>query len=281
MDINEPQITVLIVNYNTADFIEASLYALDRLNEYPYKVLVCDNGSKGKDKSKFRKLTERYSNVELFFRQQSRYGSEGHGEALDFLIPKVKTKHTLILDADCILLHEGWDKILINELDDKVKIIGTPPIKEQGIKPTDFPLMYVVLFETQTFFKLGISMKPNVGANEEGADTGHQMREKYLSAGYKASLLNSRNTRFDRSGPFGNITLCTEYYLSDYKDIFACHFSRGSTLGAAKYKSPVYNIPVFGNFIRFIKGSIDKKKWLLKCHNIIEGIYHEDRVCSI
>ena len=36
-------ISVLIVNYNSADFIENSLYALSRLTKNPFKVFIIDN----------------------------------------------------------------------------------------------------------------------------------------------------------------------------------------------------------------------------------------------
>lgn len=269
---NKSHITVLIVNYNTADFIEASLLSLYKLSTLSHRVLICDNGSKKKDTVKLKQITRNYNNVELFFRQQSEYGSVGHGEALDFLLAKVSTPYTLILDADCVILRRHWDVLLTKMISQTVPIIGTPPIAEQKHKPLDFPLMYAVLLETKIFFNLGISMKPDITKKR---DTGFQMREKYLEAGYQAIVFDSKNTRYDQSGLFGKTCYCTEYYTGDDSVIIACHFSRGSSLGAAKYKSLFYRIPVLGRMCRHMKGTFDKQQWLSRCYDIIHDMSKE------
>jgi len=268
----EELLTVVIVNYNTADFIELSLFALANLTENKYKVIICDNGSRYFDKRKLRIIASKYSNVELVLRKQSARGSMGHGEALNILIEKINTPYGVILDADAIFLKKKWDEILINQLDDKVKIIGCPPVKNP-IKPTDFPSVYATLFDTGIFKSLKIDMRPKSvkDAIEKGQDTGWEMREKFLKNGYKCKILDARSTRNYKEGPFGDI-ICAEYYLEGYDGIFACHFGRGATLGAAKYKdwNMLLSLPVINYIARRMKGYKDKKEWLIICKEIIE-----------
>ena len=144
---NDPLITVVTVNYNTSDFIRLMLYALSRLTLHPYKVMICDNGSKENEISTLKKIAGKYNNVELIFRRQTSIGSIAHGEALDILIEKVDTKYTVIMDSDCTFLIKNWDDILIGRINDEVKIIGTQLHTNKFPKPDDFPLPFAVLFE--------------------------------------------------------------------------------------------------------------------------------------
>jgi hypothetical protein len=156
-------------------------------------------------------------------------------------------------------LVKNWEEILINQLDNKVKVIGTQvPVGSQ--KPQDFPLMYACLFETNTFKKLNINFCPNDLTIYQ--DTGWEMREKYLQAGFCGKLLEMRNTRTYKEGPFKEV-ICGEYYLKGFPQIFASHFGRGSTLGEHKYRKGFgifYKAPVIGRYLRLKKGRNEKKK---------------------
>ena len=262
-------LTAVIVNYNTSDFIEMSLFAMAKLTKNSYKVIICDNGSRYLDKRKLKKIISRYGNAELFFRKQSTSGSMGHGEALNLLIEKIDTPYGVILDADATFLKNGWDDILINHLGAKVKIIGCPPVKNPT-KPSDFPSVYATLFDTETFKSLKIDMRPK--EYKAGLDTAWEMREKFLEKGYQCKVLDARNTRGYKEGPFRDL-VCTEYYLEGYDMIFACHFGRGATLGAAKYYkgNKLLNLPGINYIIKRAMGWREMRKWLDVCKEIIEG----------
>jgi len=261
-------LTAIIVNYNTSDFIEMSLFAIEKLTKNAYKVIICDNGSRYLDKRKLKKIVSRYDNVELFFRKQSTSGSMGHGEALNLLIEKIDTPYGVILDADAIFLMNGWDDILMSQLDNNVKIIGCPPTKNP-IKPSDFPSVYATLFDTETFKSLKIDMRPK--DYKAGLDTAWEMRGKFLENGYWCKILEGRITREYKGGPFRDL-ICAEYYLEGYDGVFACHFSRGSTLGAAKYKNlgKFLSLPIINQAVRKIKGHEEKMEWLIICKEIIK-----------
>ncbi len=266
-------LTILIVNYNTSDFIELSLYALKKLTKNRYKVIICDNGSINSDKKKIKKIANENSNVELLFRQQTGPAGIGHGEALNILIGKTDTKYGIFLDADTIFLKKDWDEILVSQLDNKIKIIGCPPVINPN-KPIDFPSVYATLFDTKIFKSLKIDMRPK--NYKIGQDTGWEMREKFLRNGYQSRILETRSTREYKKGPFRSV-ICTEYYLKGHDGIFACHFGRGATSGAGKYKDRnfLFKVPIVRHFMRNLKGKSEKKEWLTICRNIInnEDVY--------
>ena len=268
-------LTVVTVNYNTSDFIEMSLFALAKLTKNAYKVIICDNGSRYLDKRKLKKIASRSDNVELFFRKQSTSGSMGHGEALNLLIEKIDTPYGVILDADATFLKNGWDDILLNQLGAKVKIIGCPPVKNP-IWPTDFPSVYATLFDAETFKSLKIDMRPlkidmRPKDCEARLDTAWEMQEKFLENGYMYKVLEARNTREYKEGLFRDL-ICAEYYLEGCNDVFACHFGRGSSLGAAKYKNwgKFLSLPIINQIVRKMKGHKEKMEWLTICKEIIK-----------
>jgi glycosyltransferase involved in cell wall biosynthesis len=264
---SEPLITVLTVNYNTSEFIELMLYALRKLTHNSFKVIICDNGSDRKDISKLTDITEGHKNIEILFRNQSAPGSIAHGEALDILIEMVTTKYTVILDSDCTFLIKNWDDMLINQINEKVKIIGARLHTDKFLKPDDFPMPFSVLFETEAYKRLNISCMP--GNIQSGEDSCWEWKPKYLNSGYTAALLNAKHTRHHKDGPLGTV-ICAEYYLPGINDIFASHFGRGSSGGTAKYFKRL-RIPFISGYIKRCYAEIEKRKWISSCNEIING----------
>jgi hypothetical protein len=263
-------ITTLIVNYNSTKFVELSLYSLDLLTRNKNRILICDNGSKSFEKKHLRNVAKQYCNVELYFRKQTKKGSVGHAEALDFLMAKVKTPYTVILDADAVFLQKHWDKICIDKINDKVKIIGAP-IVENPIKPYDFPLIFATLLETETFRKLNVSFMPKAPA--VGLDTGWQLRDKYLKNGYQGIRFEVKNTRYYKNGPYKDV-LCAEYYYPN-GCIIVSHFGRGSNLGSNKYRKDkgwAYRVPFFKRITLYIRGKREIREWVKISKSIIDRL---------
>jgi glycosyltransferase involved in cell wall biosynthesis len=271
------KITVLIVNFNSSDFIELSLYALKKLTRNSYDVFILDNGSCLKDYEKLKIVCGKYKNVFIERRETDLRGSVAHGTALDILFKKVKTPFFCVLDADATWLKTAWDEILIGEINDEIKIVGTqaPSHKQQ-----DFPLMFAILVETKTFNLLDISFSPkNINIGE---DTGFEMREKYLSAGYKGLVIKMFNSKNRKNSHFSSLSVI-EYYLSGINDIFASHYFRGSTLGFYKYYKInffwrlITKVPFFGKKIIKKIGIIEKYKWINICRKIINNQKYDKR----
>jgi hypothetical protein len=261
--------TILIVNYNSSEFINLSLYALKKLSSNDYLVYIMDNNSERQDYEKLKQFISEYDNINLWRKETDLTGSIAHGTALNELTKKVETPYFSILDADATWLKKDWDKILIKQLNEKVKCIGTQaPVG----KSENFPLMFAILFETETFKKLNIDFRPEDIAKSQ--DTGWELREKYLKAGFQGKNIEYLNTRVYKKGNFKDLIGVGEYYLDkDYSQIFASHFGRGSSLGRAKYNKSklkyLYKIPFIGSYLIKKKGLNEKNEWIAICKKII------------
>lgn len=268
------QTTVLIVNFNSSIFIKLTLYALEKLSRYPYKVHILDNGSEIQDYAKLQKICGKAENVFVERHETELRSGMAHGTGLNYLVQSVDTPYFSILDADATWLKKDWDEILINQLNaNKVKVIGTQA--SVGTKKfQDFPLMYSIFFETQAFRQLDVDFRPKDIAAAQ--DTGHELREKYLQAGLQGKIIEMKNTRTYQEGPFRNC-ICGEYYLDgDYSQIFACHFGRGSCakfLSMKRYNPDLwyYKLRGLARFTRRHARFIETHKWIAICRRIIKS----------
>lgn len=263
--------TVLTVNFNTSKFIKLSLYALKKLSYYPYEVIIIDNGSEQKDYKKLLKICSKYTNVKVIRKETDLRGSLAHGTALNELVKMVKTPFFSILDSDALWLAKHWDKILIEQFTDKIKVIGTQVPDNAYRKPKDFPLMFCILFETKTFLDLNIDFRPK--DTQKGLDTGYEMREKYFAANLEGKNIEMKNTRTYKKGPYRDF-ISAEYYLdNDYKNIFAAHFGRGSQKRDDRYNTSrwIYNIPYISKW--FINKSyiFESSKWIKLTYQIVNN----------
>ena len=268
----EDKITICIVNFNSSEFVLNTLYCLEKITKNTYKVIIRDNNSRLQDFLNLKINVENLSYVELSRVENFNHrGSIAHGHAINDLLKKINSQYGVILDADCTFLIKNWDEILINEINEEYPIIGTqaPSLSD---KPQDFPLMFAILFDSKIMKQLNIDFMPkNI---EEFQDTGYELRKKYIAEGYKSKLLIDKNTRVYKLGPFKSL-ICAEYYFKDYKQIFASHFGRGSTLGSSKYlhtnKRKFYQIPVVGTYLLKRKGKKEKKEWISICKDIVKN----------
>jgi hypothetical protein len=271
------ELSVLTVNYGTADFIESMLYCLQRITCYPYKVLIADNFYSHEQTLQLKNVCAKFDDIQIFHRTQSQSGSMGHGEALDVLTPKIDTPYFAILDADATFLARNWDKILISQFDSDCKVIGTQAQLNQDRKKTDFPLMFAILFETHTFKNLDIQFKPPSKADVlKGKDTGHQLREKYMAANKKGKLLYHHYSINQKGSPFYKIA-CAEYYLNGNKQIIASHFWRGASLVMSENISQnngfflkIRELPVIGPRLLTMIRKRQKNKWLKQCTKVVD-----------
>ena len=226
-------LTICITNYNSSEFVLNTLYCLKKLTKNDYKVIIRDNNSKIRDFLNLKKKIHLYSNINLYRVNNFNFkGSMAHGLALNDLTSKIDTRYGVILDADCTFLHKDWDDILIKEINDEYPIIGTQaPKHPNGIKPQDFPYMFGLLFDNNIMKKLNVDFRAE---DARFKDTAYKLKETYIQNGFKGKLIYFKSTRNFKSGPFRKL-ICGEFYLNGYKQIFACHFGRGSSLGIWKY----------------------------------------------
>ena len=263
--------TILTVNYNTSDFIGLLLDSLRLLTREPYRVIICDNGSKSKDLKNLKDLCKNEENIDLIINQQSTKGSIGHGEALDILASRVETPFFVVADSDVVFLRKDWDTELIGRINEEIKAVGT---EAAGDKPKDFPTLYVVLYETESFRKVDRSFLPDVGAYKKGAytDTGWQVREGFLDGGISGETLEMRNTRVYKDGPFRDFTGVGEFYLKGQEEIFLVHYGRGATGGVAKFLHSEGSPTVPGRIRALYGANKERKAWLKQAQQYLESI---------
>ena len=265
-----PRISVLIANYNTSQFLSISLKALHQLTINPFQILIADNGSSLYERRKLKNLVSNFYNVSVFYRQQTAHGSMGHGEALDFLLRKIDTPYTVILDADATFLLKGWDQLLIEQLSGSTKIIGTPPVPNTK-KPMDFPLMYAMLTETNILRELNVSFQPY--STDINKDTGWELRNKFRSGGYGSEQFHVINTRTNKKGPFSRV-ICAEYFYPDEATLIASHFGRGSFQGGEKYFASIpglKRLPLIRLLYSRLRYKWESEQWIHICHKIIDS----------
>jgi len=250
------------------------LYAFKRLTASAYKVIICDNGSKKRDILNLVRVARQYDNVEIIFRKQSAHGSIGHGEAMDLLVEKVETPYFVTMDSDASFLYMYWDKLLLSRINEEVKAIGT---QASGDKPKDFPLVFAVLYETAVFKDLSAKFLPEIdGAGRrkgKGTDTGWKIRELYLSHGFVGDVLEFKNTRTFKRGPFADM-LVAEFYLEAVDDVFVSHYGRGSSSGIAKHKSWWRSLPVIGYLLVLVKAQRERKNWIDRVRELVNKASH-------
>lgn len=267
------EITIVTVNYNTSDFVELMVEAFHRLSTKRYKIIICDNGSDEKNIIHLVKIQKQNPNIEIFFRNQSAAGSIGHAEALDLLMKKVESPYCLVMDADCCVFKRDWDQILLEKLNEKVKVYGTPRLLESGDTLDDFPTTFSTIYDTEAFLSLGCSFMPGLGGAKENQDTGYLITKNFREAGLGYRNLVAKNTRHYKKGFFGNY-LCAEYYLDEEcRDLFSCHFSRGSSSGKDKYKDGLLlRIPILKKFVRQFLGDRERRAWIRKSYELLESL---------
>ena len=259
---SEPVLTIVTVSYNSYEFVEAMIHAIERFTSNSWCMIICDNGSESSDLNRLRKKVQLHNNISLIERRQSGRGSMGHGEALNILIQDIKTKYGVILDADCIPLVNAWDEFLIKKLNKKIVVAGTPvAINSPGSSPRSrqFPLIFLCLFDVLAIHRLNIDFRPrNISAGE---DTGWELEYKCTNAGYLGYGLYGQNTRTYKSGPFRS-SICDEYYAdASCRTLICSHFGRGSDPTAGKYRFLIGG--------RRLRHTLDKIRWLTTVRHLI------------
>lgn len=234
-------------------------------------MIICDNGSKSKDLRCLKALCKDGDNVDIIFNQQSVSGSIGHGEALDILASKIETPFFVVVDSDVVFLRKEWDVILLERINDKVKAIGT---EASGDKPKDFPTLYAVLYETESFREVDCSFLPSMDIPEKRVyrDTGWQVREGFLNKGLQGETLVMRNTREYKEGPFRKFTGVGEFYLKGWQEIFVAHYGRGAAGGRPKFLDQKGAFNIAGRIVAWRNAKRERKAWFTSVRKYLETV---------
>jgi glycosyltransferase involved in cell wall biosynthesis len=106
--------TVVTVNWNTADFLEVLLRAVETFSP-DADVIVVDNASSDRSRSLLRGRDVRSIMLPI---------NLGHGPALDIAVSQVRTEFFVTLDADAFPISPDWLDRLRDELDKGNVVVG-------------------------------------------------------------------------------------------------------------------------------------------------------------
>ena len=211
-----------------------------------FDVIIIDNDSNSAHKSRLKKIIQPYNNIFFYeLKNKFSFASYNHANALDYGLGKVKTKFCLIVDSDIVFLKKGWNKLILDQFDEKTAIVGFESTGRDG-----FPQVTCSMINTEIFRLEKISCMPKFKSKSECTplnDTAFEWR--ILNKNYKTISLPYKNTRHYHSNFYKGIIGIEEYFIKD--EIVASHFGRGSSLGSAKYFKSL-RIP---NFLKRAYGS--------------------------
>lgn len=247
--------TVVIIGFNSSFFFREQIELLFSLASGDFTVVYIDNGSAVKHKNRTKKLLAdmpvfQRDAIVYVERTQSRPGSWGHGEGLNFAINLVSTPYVVVLDADAVILKQDWVSYfyeLLNRADGDV-LIGAVPVANSN-KTTSVPTVYLTVLASAVARE--IDFRPlNI---QLGEDTGFRLRtEVHRFVEVKRLIpVSGRMSQLKSIGFSG-----TGVVFFDGDLVIGAHFSRGSSLGYAKYKHwwksiPLIRVPLVRSYFYF------------------------------
>jgi hypothetical protein len=140
-------VTILTVVHHDSGLIKYMIDSVHKFSKDVPKIIICDNGGNKKFLEEYRQ----YKNITIVKNKpKSKDAANIHGESLDKIFGMVKTKYTVIMDSDCVVLSDKW-----NQFDDKYKAITAKKGSKGGVNKHHFCF---VMFKTEDF--KGISFRP-------------------------------------------------------------------------------------------------------------------------
>jgi hypothetical protein len=124
--------TICIVNYKTPDFIRLCLRSIRKFTDYPYEVIVVDNGSNDESLEYLKRLRW----VRLIERDTSSdpekdSGGYSHAAGLDTGLAQCRTEFFVTLHSDTFIVKSGWLGYLAGCFgsDEKTACVGTGKVE--------------------------------------------------------------------------------------------------------------------------------------------------------
>ena len=117
-DLND-ELKIITVCYNSADFIETLHKSILRTCEYPFRMVIVDNGSRCDHLRVLEKMSNRY-NCNVLYRKQAAVTapSRHHGEAIHHAIDTLSPSDiAVIVDCDSVFIKYRWEKDIVKLLD--------------------------------------------------------------------------------------------------------------------------------------------------------------------
>lgn len=109
--------TVVIASWNTRNYLEVTLKAIDKFTQENISVIVVDNNSTDGSQEFVRR---NYPFVWLIQLRRN----VGHGLAIDYGIHKAKTREIVVLDVDAFPINSDWLKTVLDPIRNGASLAG-------------------------------------------------------------------------------------------------------------------------------------------------------------
>jgi len=235
-------LTIVTVVENDCGIVDLMIKSVRKFTVSP-KILICDNGQNSKVLKKYKTDEDI---IIISNTPTMKGGSNRHGEGLNKVISKVKTSRLAIVESDCVLVSNNWNKI-----GNHVAALSKKATHKDKL------LYYAAFMILDTKLAKTIDFRPGNDKNRSYRSykphedvawrVGHNIFDRIKSI----DCIDCKSG----NGQILDKTFQSEEYVIDNETV-AIHFGRGSNL-AAKSKR---------------KGFDNHKNQLLKFKDIVEKI---------
>src|SRR5260221_4565595 len=120
-------LTIVIVNYNTPNWVEKCLVSLDKFvvsdSAYQIKVMVVDNGSEEDSLNALVKVTKKFSFVEVV-KSETNLGFAGGN---NIALKQIKSRYVMLLNSDTEATAQTHIEKLIGYMDEHLEVAVVSP----------------------------------------------------------------------------------------------------------------------------------------------------------
>jgi hypothetical protein len=223
---DKSDLTVITVVENDNGLLELMIKSVLKFTRPAPRFIICDNAN-GKNENRIKEAFGNYNNFQIVNNNPIlQGGSNRHSDALNKIFPLVETIKTAIIESDCIVLCENWDKIDFS----KYKMLAA---KKGELAGQPYYHICFLIFSTNLLKHNGI-MDFRAGKDENRSnrnyksheDVGWRLRDKVYKD--QVQLLEFIDCKSNKGKIFDGNFQSDEFWLNG-KPLLA-HFGRGSNL---------------------------------------------------
>jgi len=117
----EIMVSIIMLTYNALDFTRQAVESVLQHTQYPFELILVDNGSAEDTRRYLQKIEEEYANVHTIFNKENKGFAAGNNQGAQMAFGK----YLMFLNND-VLVSDGWLKSLVEglEKDEHIGMVG-------------------------------------------------------------------------------------------------------------------------------------------------------------